>query len=323
MTYYTEDVFYEDVPNVENGWAVPMRGHQMIRESLVETFDEMSDLRFELVSASGAGDHIAAEWIMTATHYRDLTGKFSIRAVSIIKLKRDKIAWVRDYYDAHRLLSQLGLVPTLDAEEPRTNRDSATPKDQNPADRSIAFVHVNLIPMDRERVLVDQTVVIRGGRIQEIGPTAKLELPDRAVVIEGHGKYLMPGLADMHVHPDHPDQLLLFIANGVTTIRNMHGAPKYLDWRKRIAEESLLAPFVYTTGPLFDGKPGRGIPGGVLVSTPEEAHIAVIAQKRAGYDYIKVLGGLSLEVYDAVMAEAAIQGLRVVGHVPPPLVRHG
>ncbi len=126
LTYYTDDAVYEDVPSVENGWDVPLRGHQMIRESLVGTFEEMSDLGFEFVSASDAGDRIVVEWIMTGTHYGDFTGRFSIRGVSVIKLKGDKIASVRDYYDTYLLLSQLGMVPALDAEQPKTSRDSAT-----------------------------------------------------------------------------------------------------------------------------------------------------------------------------------------------------
>lgn len=125
LTYYTEDAFYEDVPTVENGWGVPSRGHQMIREALVEMFQEMPDLGFEFVSASDAGDRMVVEWIMTGTHYRDYTGGFSIRGVSVIKLKGDKIASVSDYYDAYLLLSQLGMVPALDAEQSKTSKGSA------------------------------------------------------------------------------------------------------------------------------------------------------------------------------------------------------
>lgn len=124
LSYYAEDAFYEDVPSVENGWGVPSRGHQMIREALVEMFQEMPDLGFEFVSASGAGDRMVVEWIMTGTQYRDYTGKFSIRAVSVVKLQGDKIASVSDYYDAYRLLTQLGMVPALDAEQLKTGSDS-------------------------------------------------------------------------------------------------------------------------------------------------------------------------------------------------------
>lgn len=126
LTYYTDDAFYEDVPTVENGWGVPLRGHQMIRESVVETFEEMPDLGFEFVSASGAGDRMVVEWIMTGTHYRDYTGRFSIRGVSVIKREGDKIASVSDYYDAYLLLSRLGLVPALGEEQPEASKDSAS-----------------------------------------------------------------------------------------------------------------------------------------------------------------------------------------------------
>lgn len=69
---------------------------------------------------------MVVEWIMTGTNYRDFSGRFSIRGVSVIKLKGDKIALVSDYYDAYLLLSQLGIVPALDEEQPKTSRDSVT-----------------------------------------------------------------------------------------------------------------------------------------------------------------------------------------------------
>lgn len=116
LTFYTEDAFYEDVPTVENGWGVALRGHQMIRESVAQTFEDISDLGFEFVSASGAGNRMVVEWIMTGTHYRDYTGSFSVRGVSVVELAGDKVASVSDYYDAYQLLSQLGVIPTLDAE---------------------------------------------------------------------------------------------------------------------------------------------------------------------------------------------------------------
>lgn len=126
LTHYTDDAFFEDVPSVENGWDVPLRGHQAMQESLVGTFEQMPDLGFEFVSASGAGDRMVVEWIMTGTRYGDFTGRFSIRAVSVLQLEGDKIAWERDYYDAYLLLSQLGMVPALDANQPETSGDSAT-----------------------------------------------------------------------------------------------------------------------------------------------------------------------------------------------------
>jgi steroid delta-isomerase-like uncharacterized protein len=122
LTFYADDAFYEDVPNVENGWAAPMRGHEVIRESLVETFAEMPDLGFEFVSASAAGERMVVEWIMRGTQYRDVSGRFSIRGVSIMKLEDNKIASVSDYYDAYLLISQLGMVPALEAEQEEGQR---------------------------------------------------------------------------------------------------------------------------------------------------------------------------------------------------------
>ena len=118
LTFYTEDAFYEDVPNVENGWSVPLQGRQMIRESVADGFEKMSDLGFELVSAFDGGDRKVVEWTMTGSHYGDFTGGFSIRGVSVMRLEGDKIASVRDYYDAYLLLTQLGVVPALDADKP-------------------------------------------------------------------------------------------------------------------------------------------------------------------------------------------------------------
>jgi steroid delta-isomerase-like uncharacterized protein len=127
LTFYTDDAFYEDVPTVENGWGVPSRGHQMIRESLVSMFEEMSDLGFQFVSAFGAGDRMVVEWIMTGTHYRDYSGEFSVRGVSVIKLDGDQIASVSDYYDAYLLLTQLGIVPAL-GEETTEATETSTPQ---------------------------------------------------------------------------------------------------------------------------------------------------------------------------------------------------
>jgi steroid delta-isomerase-like uncharacterized protein len=125
LSYYADDAFYEDVPNVENGWAAPMRGHDMIRESLVETFAEMPDLGFDFVSASAAGDRMVVEWIMQGTRYRDVSGRFSIRGVSVIKLDGGKIISVSDYYDAYLLLSQLGMLPALNAGQEEASSNPA------------------------------------------------------------------------------------------------------------------------------------------------------------------------------------------------------
>ncbi|HEY0729429.1 MAG TPA: hypothetical protein VGD38_15220, partial [Pyrinomonadaceae bacterium] len=104
--------------------------------------------------------------------------------------------------------------------------------------QTVAFTNVNVIPMDRERVLANQTVVVKNGLITEIGDAKKVKLPKDVVRIDGTGKYLIPGLVDMHTHllsdsnefPDSigPDELRVMVANGVTTVRFMIGTPELL-----------------------------------------------------------------------------------------------
>ncbi len=178
-----------------------------------------------------------------------------------------------------------------------------------------AFVNVNVVPFDRERVLAGQTVIVRDGRIAEIGPTEKTKVPAGALQIDGRGKYLMPGLADMHVHlfpgAGQPDDLTtqqfqLFLANGVTTIRNMIGKPEHVVLRDRVAKGELLGPSIYTAGPPLLGN---------NVPTPEAAERVVDEQKKAGYDLLKVHEGLSPETYAAIVATSKRVGIPLAGHV--------
>ena len=172
------------------------------------------------------------------------------------------------------------------------------------ATRTVAFVGVNVVPMDKERIIEQQTVIVQDGRISEIGPASKLKVPLDAFQIDGGGKHLMPGLADMHVHLANDDDVL-FLANGVTTVRNMWGRPSHLERRKQISDGQLLGPKIYTTGPAMAD-----------IKTPEEAKEKVAAQKLAGYDAIKVLSFLKPEVYEAIIATAKEHGIPVYGHIP-------
>ena len=181
--------------------------------------------------------------------------------------------------------------------------------------QAIAFTNVNVVPFDRERILPGQTVIVRDGRIAEIGPAEKTKVPAGALQIDGRGKYLMPGLADMHVHlypsagaPDDlaSQQLQLFLANGVTTIRNMIGKPEHLLLRDRVAKGELPGPTIYTAGPPLLGN---------NVPTPEAAERIVAEEKKAGYDLLKVHEGLSPEAYAAIVATANRVGIPFAGHV--------
>jgi len=167
------------------------------------------------------------------------------------------------------------------------------------------FVNVNVIPMDRERILNNQTVIIRDGRISTIGWAATTKVPKGATRIDGRGKYLMPGLVDMHTHLYSQTEMPLYIANGVTTVFNMDGRPAHLGWRERIARGEMFGPTIYTCGPKFD-----------RARTPEEAVRMVDEQSTAGYDAIKIYNQVSKEEYPALIEAAKSHNLIIVGHVP-------
>jgi imidazolonepropionase-like amidohydrolase len=178
----------------------------------------------------------------------------------------------------------------------------------------IAIVGATVVPMDREGSLRDQTVLLRGDRIVAVAPAAEID-PGAATVVDGHGKWLVPGLADMHVHITEESQLPLFPLNGVTVVRDLFGAPAHLRWRDAIAKGETMGPILVQAGPIMDGDPPTW-PGSAVVTSADAARREVQAQKKAGYDWIKVYNGLAPDVYKAILAEAKAQGLPVGGHVP-------
>ncbi len=182
-------------------------------------------------------------------------------------------------------------------------------------DACTAFVHVNVIPMDRERVLEDATVLVRGDRIARVGRASDVPVPAGARIIEGAGSWLMPGLTDMHVHRLDEVSCLLHLSQGVTRVRNMFGGPRDLHLRQIVAEGRMPGPAIVTAGPLVDG-PSPVWPGSLKVETPEDAREVVALHGRMGYDLVKVYGGLPLGAWEEVIRSAAVAGLPVVGHVP-------
>ncbi len=188
----------------------------------------------------------------------------------------------------------------------------------------VAFTRVNIVPMDREIVLENQTVIIRNGRIERIAPSGEVTVPEGAFIIDGTGKYLVPGLVDMHVHIEFENDMLLFVAIGVTGVRKRwgntgrkiaFGLPDQLALRNNINAGELFGPTIYTAGPVMEGVPAFHPLAEVFV-TPEEAANSVIWQKEQGYDFVKVYDNLSVEVYTAIMEAAQAQDIPVVGHVP-------
>jgi len=178
-----------------------------------------------------------------------------------------------------------------------------------------AIVNVNVIPMTGSQVLRDQVVVIRKGRIASIEPASGGKVPDDVRVIEGRNGYLMPGLADMHVHSNgNPWSLALYLANGITTVREMSGRPEYLDWARRIAAGQALGPRVYTTGPIFGGR--KTDEDRVAVADEQQARTEVEKQYAAGYRLLKPYTFLPAAAYRSAMQVAKAKGMYVVGHIP-------
>jgi hypothetical protein len=182
-----------------------------------------------------------------------------------------------------------------------------------PPAAELALTHVNVVPMDTERVLVDQTVLVRGDRIVAVGPN--VVLPRDATVIDLTGRWVIPGLADMHVHVNDEYDLPLLLAAGVTTAVNMSGSPRHLVWRDAVRDGVLVGPTLLTTGPMLDRKDDLLLGEMEAVRSPEEAAARVKAQKDAGYDFIKMHGDLEVAVYDGLVDEARRDDIRVVGHL--------
>ena len=188
-------------------------------------------------------------------------------------------------------------------------------------DRSLAFVNVHVIAMTAERVLYNHTVIVRNGQIAAIRRTKRGARVQADTIIDGGGKqYLIPGLADLHVHLRSPDELVSYLAFGVTTILHlsgaMRGAPDLLRYRAQLRQDELLGPTLFTSGPNVDGDPPIFPSVSVVVKTAVEARRVAAEQKRAGYDLIKVYNRLSPDAYTALVAAARELGLAVVGHIP-------
>ena len=204
---------------------------------------------------------------------------------------------------------------------------------------TVAFVHAAVVPMDRERVLPDQTVLVVDGKIAAVGPASKVKVPRKAQRIDARGRYLLPALSDMHVHvegeswnvlfspetratsKDAPfeDFLFPYVANGVTTVQVLSGTQELLPVRAQIAGGELIAPRLILAR-MIDG-PDKAWPQPIStwVKTAEEARNATVKAKADGYDKMKVYSFLTKETYDAVIATAKEQQMDVVGHIPNAL----
>jgi len=183
-----------------------------------------------------------------------------------------------------------------------------------PDHKLIAFVDVTVLTMESPQPIGHATVLVDGSSIAKIGNN--LEVPANADKIDCRGKFLIPGLHDMHVHLDNTKGMLqLFVSAGVTTVRNMAGSPRTVAFRDKIARGELLGPTIYTTGPFVDGERPRW-EASESVTTPADAEKVIEDHVAAGYDFVKIYNGLTIPAYDAVATAAKAHHLRIVGHVP-------
>jgi len=180
---------------------------------------------------------------------------------------------------------------------------------------SLALTHVTVIDTTGGAAKPDMTVVIAGNRIVEVAKSDEIRLPKNAETVDGHGRFLIPGLWDMHVHWYEKDYLPLFIANGVTGTRQMYGVPMFQQWRKEIEAGELLGPHMLIPSPILDG-PKPVWPGSIAVANASEGRQAVIQVKRSGADFVKVYSLLSRDAYFAIADESKKQGIPFEGHVP-------
>ncbi len=189
---------------------------------------------------------------------------------------------------------------------------------QAPAQSIIAITHVTVIDGNSPQPRLDETVLIQGNRITKVGPADAVRAPRGARVLDGTGKYLVPGFWDMHVHTTMPGgqaTLALYVANGVTGVRDMAGEWTQLTtWRKAIAVGKLTGPRIIASGPYIEGG-DVPIPH-LLARTPEEARDAVDSLVRLGVDFIKLHSQFKREVFFAAARRARARGIPFVGHVP-------
>ncbi|MDR9417588.1 amidohydrolase family protein [Gracilimonas sp.] len=192
-----------------------------------------------------------------------------------------------------------------------------------PSQPQTVFTNVHVLPMDSQQILHNQTVVIEGDRIVEVGPAGEVTVSSNATTIDGTGKYLMPGLAEMHGHvpptnpgpnaPDYFDEeyvestLFLYVSAGITTVRGMLGYEDQLSLKDSVSSGAYIGPNLYLAGPSFNGN---------SITSPEEARNRAIQQHEEGWDLLKIHPGLTLEEYDAMVEAANEVGITFGGHVP-------
>lgn len=172
------------------------------------------------------------------------------------------------------------------------------------------ITNANIIPMNQDTVLVNKTVYIKEGIIKSISENIDI---DGIEVINAKGKYLIPGLIDMHVHVWDRYELGLYLSNGVTAVRNLWGMPMHLRIKEAVNNNEIISPLFFTSGPKLTGIEFIGSDN-LNLTSPQDAKEKVISYQEKGYDFIKTYYGLDKDLFDAVIKQAAISKIDIVAH---------
>jgi len=199
---------------------------------------------------------------------------------------------------------------------------SCSKAQEKPSESAILISNVNIVDVRSGNIIENRQVIVDSGKIAKISEKIS-NAKSYKTIINGSGKFLMPGLAEMHAHIPQPsnsnpeivdETLFLYLSNGITTIRGMLGHLSHLELRKKARNNDILAPRIYTSSPSLNGN---------SIKTKEEAIEKVTAYKKAGYDFLKIHPGIKLEVFDAAIKTAKELDIPFAGHVPVDVgVRH-
>lgn len=228
----------------------------------------------------------------------------------------------------HRVISMVSALalcacastPTVPEAEPTADG----PQDPPPPDGELLLIEdVRILPMTGPDVdpIDHGAVLVRDGTIVSVG--ASVTPPPGAVIIDGGGATLMPGLIDMHVHIWDEVELAAYLSHGVTTVRNMSGMPLHLELAERIDAGELSGPRLITTGPILNSPGPNQQVNHQLVTSAAQARAAVAQQHAQGFRQLKVYSNLTRPAYEAIRSEAAALGMTITGHTPEGVRREG
>ncbi|MCH2032364.1 MAG: amidohydrolase family protein [Tenacibaculum sp.] len=183
-------------------------------------------------------------------------------------------------------------------------------EDSELSQNSFLIKNANVIPMNTDTILRNKMILIKNGIIEKI----ENEISNENIpVFDANGKFITPGLIDMHVHVWDSYELGLYLANGVTAVRNLWGMPMHLRMKKDILNNKIIAPSFFTTGPKLTGTEFIG-DDNLNLTSPEEAKEKIISYKERGYDLIKTYYGLDKEIFDAVIEQAKESDIEIAAH---------